>query len=196
MCQAFRIASGFPETERPVAVRLFWQAFSGKLGKVMGPEEKALRFLDRVINPDFALSALSPDGHLLGLAGFKTDEGALVGGSLNDMIAVYGKFGGLWRGTLLDLLERETEPDCLLMDGIFVAEDARGQGVGSALLEAVCAQARDRGLARVRLDVINTNPRARALYERAGFKAVSEEKTGVLEAVFGFSSATRMERAV
>ncbi|MCK7615287.1 GNAT family N-acetyltransferase [Roseibium sediminicola] len=196
MRQAFRIVPGFPETERPVAVRLFWRAFSGKLGTVMGPEEKALRFLDRVIDPGFALGALSPDGRLLGLAGFKTDQGALVAGGLEDMIAVYGTLGGTCRGLLLDVLERETEPHCLLMDGIFVAEEARGQGVGSALLEAVCAQARERGLARVRLDVINTNPRARALYERAGFKAVSEEKTGVLEVLFGFSSATRMERTV
>jgi len=193
---AFTIVPGFPETERPVAVRLFWQAFSGKLGKVMGPEDKALRFLERVINPDFALSALSPDGRLLGLAGFKTEKGALVGGSLSDMTAVYGTFGGTCRGLLLDVLERETEPDCLLMDGIFVAEEARGQGIGGALLEAVCAEARSRNLGRVRLDVINTNPRARALYERAGFTAVSEEKTGFLEILFGFASATRMERAV
>lgn len=196
MSSTFQIAAGFPEAERPAAVRLFWQAFSGKLGKVMAPEEKALGFLTRVINPDFALSALSPDGRLLGLAGFKTGTGALVGGGLRDMTAVYGTFGGTWRGLLLDALERETEVGCLLMDGIFVEETARGQGIGGALLEAVCAEARSRDLARVRLDVINTNPRARALYERAGFKPVSEQKTGVLEPLFGFSSATRMERTV
>lgn len=196
MTRTFRIESGFPDTERQTAVRLFWQAFSGKLGTVMAPEAKALGLLDRVINPAFAISALSADNHLLGLAGFKTEEGALVGGSLKDMTAVYGPFGGTWRGLLLDMLERETDKDCLLMDGIFVAEEARGQGIGGALLDAVCAEARKRRLSRVRLDVINTNPRARALYERAGFDAVSEEKTGVLEFLFGFASATRMERAV
>ncbi|WP_269584815.1 GNAT family N-acetyltransferase [Roseibium sp. Sym1] len=196
MPPTYRIVPGFPQTERPVAVRLFWQAFAGKLGRVMAPEDKALAFLERVINPDFAVSALSPEGGLLGLAGFKTDQGALIGGGLGDMTAVYGLFGGTWRGLLLDTLERETEDGCLLMDGIFVAEDARGRGIGGALLEAVFTEARSRNLSRVRLDVINTNPRAKALYERKGFKAVSEEKTGILELLFGFSSSTRMARTV
>jgi len=196
MTAAYRIVPGFPDSERPAAVRLFWQAFSGKLGTVMAPEDKAIGFLDRVIDPEFALSALSPENRLLGLAGFKTEEGALVGGSLKDMTAVYGVVGGTWRGLLLDVLERDMEKDCLLMDGIFVAEDARGRGIGGALLEAICAKARERRLSRVRLDVINTNPRAKALYERAGFKAVSEKETGFFEFLFGFASATRMERVV
>jgi len=196
MTQTFQIAAGFPEPARPAAARLFWQAFAGKLGTVMAPEDRALRFLERVIRPDHALSVQSDDGQLLGLAGFKTDKGAMVGGRLSDMTAVYGVFSGTWRGLLLDLLERKTEPDCLLMDGIFVAEEARGRGIGSALLEAICGEARSRNLSRVRLDVIDTNPRARALYERAGFKAVSEEKTGILEPLFGFASATRMERTL
>jgi len=192
----FQIAPGFPEAERRTAVRLFWHAFSGKLGTIMAPEEKALRFLERVINPEFALGATGPEGRLIGLAGFKTDQGALVGGSLRDMTAIYGTVGGTWRGLLLDLLERDTEPDCLLMDGIFVAEEARGQGVGSALLDAICNEARQRGLSRVRLDVIDSNPRARVLYERAGFAAVGVEKTGPFKFLFGFASATRMDRAV
>lgn len=196
MALSFRISPGFPEVERPLAARLFWHAFSGKLGTVMGPEAKALRFLERVINPEFALGAIAPDGRLIGLAGFKTADGALVGGGLKDMTSIYGPIGGTWRGLLLDVLERDTEPDCLLMDGIFVAEEARGQGVGSTLLEAICNEARQRGLSRVRLDVIDSNPRARALYERAGFSAISEEKTEIFEFLFGFASSTRMERAV
>ena len=196
MSGSFRITQGFPDAERPTAARLFWQAFSGKLGTLMAPEDKALRFLERVINPDFALGALSPDGRLAGLAGFKTEEGAMIGGSLGDMTAIYGPIGGTWRGLLLEVLERNTEPDCLLMDGIIVAEDARGKGLGRALLDAMCDEARRRGLSRVRLDVIDSNPRARALYERAGFVAISEEKTEIFEVLFGFASATRMERVV
>ena len=82
------------------------------------------------------------------------------------------------------------------MDGIFVAESARGRGIGGTLLKAIGEEARQRSLTRVRLDVIDTNPRAKALYERSGFKAVGEEKTGFLELLFGFSSATRMEKQV
>lgn len=196
MSAKISILAGFPEDQRPVAARLFWQAFSGKLGKVLAPEDKALRLVERILNPEFAISAVDEDGRLLGLAGYKTSDGALAGGSLADMTAVYGMFGGLWRGFLLDVLERKIEPDCLLMDGIFVAETARGQGIGGTLLKAIGEEARQRSLSRVRLDVVDTNPRAKALYERSGFKAVGEEKTGFLELLFGFSSATRMEKQV
>jgi GNAT superfamily N-acetyltransferase len=190
------ISDGFPEDQRPAAARLFWQAFSGKLGKVLAPEKKALRLIERILNPAFAISALDPKGRLLGLAGYKTADGAFAAGGLDDMTAVYGQLGGLLRGVFVEVLDRKIEPDCLLMDGIFVAESARGRGVGSTLLNAIGEEARRRSLSRVRLDVIDTNPRAKALYERTGFKAVGEEKTGFLELLFGFSSATRMEKQV
>ena len=49
------------------------------------------------------------------------------------------------------------------MDGIVVAPDARGQGIGSELLRRVVAFARDSGFKQVRLDVVDTNPGARCL---------------------------------
>lgn len=82
------------------------------------------------------------------------------------------------------------------MDGICVSEKARGMGVGTALLETVFQCARDTGLRKVTLDVINTNPRAKALYERRGFVAVSEESTSILKPLLGFDSATRMVKTV
>ncbi|MEE4013287.1 GNAT family N-acetyltransferase [Roseibium sp. FZY0029] len=190
------ISSGFPEDQRPAAARLFWEAFSGKLGKVLAPKEKALRLIERILDPAFAISALDREGQLLGLAGYKTADGSFAAGNLDDMTAVYGQCGGLLRGVFVEVLERKIEPDCLLMDGIFVAESARGRGIGGTLLNAIAEEARRRSLSRVRLDVIDTNPRAKALYERSGFTAVGEEKTGFLELLFGFSSATRMEKQV
>ena len=192
--QQFHIVSGFPENQRVTAAALFWQAFSGKLGKILAPDDKALFLIARLLDPDFAISALDEDGGLIGMAGFKTKEGALVAGSLSDMTAVYGLFGGLWRGIVLDLLERDPEPGLLLMDGIFVGAEARGLGVGTALLNEICSAAVARGCSRVRLDVIDTNPRARALYERSGFVSAGTEETGPFKYIFGFSSATRMEK--
>lgn len=162
----------------------------------MKPETKALTFFEDALDPAFSFGAVSCKGSLLGLAGFKTGEGAFIRGTLSQMTAVYGRFGGLWRGLLLDLLERETEPGSLLMDGIFVSDAARGKGVGTALLQAIFRKAAGDGLHRVRLDVIDRNVRARALYERMGFSPVSEARTGPFRHVFGFSSATRMERPI
>lgn len=186
------ITQGFDPSEAPAAAALFWSAFSAKLGLLLGPSPRALGFLADVMDPRFAFSARDAGGRLLGLAGFKTADGALVGGTLGDLARHYGAFGTLWRAPLLSLLERDVEPGVLLMDGIFVAPDARGHGAGSALLEAVKTRARDAGLASVRLDVIDTNPRARALYERSGFVPGPVHSTGPLRHLFGFRSSTEM----
>ncbi len=190
------VSQGFTEAERSQAAALFWQAFAAKLHKVMGPDDKGLAFFERALAPDFALVARDSSGRLLGLAGFKTAEGGLAGGSLSDLARVYGWFGALWRGMVLSVLERDLKPGVFQMDGIFVAAEARGQGVGTMLLSAIKDEARSRGMAEVQLDVIDTNPRAQALYEREGFKPVGYEKTGPFRHLFGFSSATKMSWAV
>jgi ribosomal protein S18 acetylase RimI-like enzyme len=188
----FTITHGFPEAQRAIAARLFWQAFGAKLGRVMGPEVKALEFLESALDPSHAISALSPQGTLLGLAGFKTERGAFIGGGFGDLARAYGWPGALWRAPLLALLERKLAPDSLLMDGIYVAGAARGHGIGTALLDAIKAEAGARGLTRVRLDVIESNPRARALYERQGFRATGTEQLGPLRHLFGFAASTTM----
>jgi ribosomal protein S18 acetylase RimI-like enzyme len=192
----FTIHHGLKSHHRSAAARLYWQAFGGKLGRVMGPDELAHVFLERVMRSDHVIVALNDADTLLGLAGFKTRDGSFAGGSLDDLRSVYGRFGALWRGTLLQLLSRDVDNARFLMDGICVSREARGLGIGSLLVEAICDEARARGYADVRLDVVDTNFRARALYERLGFKVAKTETLGPLRHVFGFSSATMMVRRV
>lgn len=188
------IRHGFDAKDHDRVTDLYWQAFRDKLVRCMGPDAKGRAFVSRVLNPDFAISAYDGD-RLLGVAGFKTWQGALVGGEFEDMRAVYGTLGTLLRGALLGLLERG-EDDRFLMDGIFVAPEARGRGVGTALLAEICAEGKRRGYSRVRLDVIDRNTRARALYEREGFEAVKDEPTWPFFWLFGFSNSTIMVKDI
>ncbi len=63
-------------------------------------------------------------------------------------------------------------PNCYLQD-LFTAPDARGQGVGQALIKAVYAQAEMAGAGRVYCQTHETNLTAQRLYdkvaERSGF---------------------------
>jgi ribosomal protein S18 acetylase RimI-like enzyme len=52
-----------------------------------------------------------------------------------------------------------------------VLPEARGRGVGDALLAAIEAEARRRGCCKVTLEVREDNPVARRLYVRNGFTA-------------------------
>lgn len=188
------IQTGLPAPLRSEAAQMYWGAFRSKLGRLMGPDARGIAFVERVLDPTHCIAALC-DGRLLGVAGFKTAQGAFVDGGLGDMWAIYG-IGTLWRAAGLALLERDIDNERFLMDGIIVAPQARGQGIGTRLLDAIAHEARRRGHTAVRLDVIDTNPRARALYERQGFHAVATEDTGPARWLFGFRSSTTMIRPV
>lgn len=189
---SYEIRQGFEAGQSTKIARLFWQAFKGKLFFALGPEEKALGFLKSVVNADYAFSAVDADGEVLGVAGFKTKAGAFIGGGMTDLFRTYGVLGAIWRAAVLILLERPVEDAILLMDGIFVSDGARGQGVGSALLNAIKNEAKVRDCSKVRLDVIDSNPRARALYERQGFIAGETVDIGLLKSLFGFQKVTTM----
>jgi len=83
--------------------------------------------------------------------------------------------GGGLIGLAHTILHRNTAmiaPVCYMQD-LFVAQEARGHGVGRALIEAVYARARAAGLPRVYWQTHETNATAQALYdkvaERSGF---------------------------
>ncbi len=190
------VQTGLPEAQRAAAVALYWQAFGGKLGTVLGPEARALRFLARVMRADHAIVALDADGNLLGMAGFKTPAASFAGGAASDIRACYGWAGAAWRLPLLWLLGREVDNHRFLLDGICVARDLRGRGIGSALMAAICDEARARGYTQVRLDVIDGNWRARALYERLGFEVEKTVGIGLLRHVYGFAATTTMVRTL
>ncbi|MEL6550453.1 MAG: GNAT family N-acetyltransferase [Pseudomonadota bacterium] len=185
------IAPGFKEGHRADVARLFLEAFGAKLAPALGTDTRAVTFIARGLRPDFAFSA-TLDGRLVGVAGIKTAKGGLMTASYADLRASYGAFGAVWRGAVLDLFERKLDEGVLQMDGIFVAEAARGQGVGSKLLDAVVWTARMNRCDTVRLDVVDTNTRARALYERYGFQEVGRMKSGLLAPLMGFREATTM----
>lgn len=61
---------------------------------------------------------------------------------------------------------------------ICTAPEARGRGVGKALLEAYRAESARRGYKTMRLSVHNDNPSAIALYQKCGWRAVLTTQRG------------------
>ncbi|MFT4149331.1 MAG: GNAT family N-acetyltransferase [Paracoccaceae bacterium] len=189
-----RILHGIPEPMRAQAVALYWQAFGPKLAPVMGPTAQARHFLTRVMRLHNAFAAVDERGRLVGIAGYRAPEGTFAGGTLADLRAIYGRTGAAWRAALLWRLANGADDGLFLIDGVCVTPEARGQGVGTALMAALCAEATVRGYPAARLEVIDSNLRARALYERLGFVAIQTQSIGLLRHVFGFAGATTMIR--
>jgi GNAT superfamily N-acetyltransferase len=57
----------------------------------------------------------------------------------------------------------------LLLHDLYVSGEARGAGVGKALVVRLAEIARERGCCRVDVQVLDWNERARAFYESLGF---------------------------
>ena len=92
-----------------------------------------------------------------------------------DMFCIVAEQGGELVGIVQCVLHRSTwsaAPYCYLQD-LFVSPDARDQGVGRSLIEAVYARADGVGAARVYWLTHETNATARVLYDavavRSGF---------------------------
>ena len=127
MTGAWTLSHGLPNSLRPDAAQLYWHAFGPKLGRVLGPDRRALAFLENVIRADHVLIATAQDGSLLGLAGFKTPKGSFAMGNPQALRQFYGPWGGLWRNLLLGLLSSEVDNDNFLIDGICVAPKRGGK---------------------------------------------------------------------
>ncbi|MEM8644829.1 MAG: GNAT family N-acetyltransferase [Pseudomonadota bacterium] len=194
MSQEITIQLGVPEDHAAAATALYCEAFREKLAPFLGDQERSARFLAASLAPDRAFLAIKA-GQVVGIAGFKVDGKGLFEPGFARFFAEYGVSAVLRIGGLL-LLERAESPDVLLMDGIALSPSVRGQGIGSRLLDAIEAHARELGKASIRLDVVDTNSGARRLYERFGFKARKTTSTGLLGRLFSFRASTDMRKSL
>ncbi|MER7762805.1 GNAT family N-acetyltransferase [Streptomyces sp. NPDC097619] len=172
---------------------LYWEAFGRKLGGALGPAPRGRAFLAAHMHRDRAVTALV-DGRVVGVAGFKIGGRGLSSARTADVLRAYGPLRGLVRLPLLALLERRTAPRRLDLDGLAVDPALRGRGIGTRLLDEVGALAAEHGCDHVRLDVIDGNPRARALYAREGFTVVRTTRTPWLERPLGIGGFATMQR--
>ncbi len=59
--------------------------------------------------------------------------------------------------------------------GIALLKEFWGRGIGTAMFREMIALAKERGIAQLELEFIEGNERARALYEKMGFRVIGEK---------------------
>lgn len=190
-----------PAQHRAEAAALYDAAFGEKFGVAIRNPAQRLALLHDYLAPEYAIVALRGE-QLAGVAGFQTDQGSFTGGMFSgnsgfgDLVSRLGLLRAIWAGLILSLYTRKPAAGELLMDGITVHPNFRSQGIGGRLLDEVVRYAQENGYQQVRLDVIDTNPRARQLYERKGFEAIKTEHFPFLRWLIGFGASTTMRRLV
>jgi ribosomal protein S18 acetylase RimI-like enzyme len=195
------IERGLPEDLRDQAVEIFEDAFGQKMRTVVRDAERRKRFMHASYVAEHCVVA-HRDGRLLGMTGLSSRgepfAGGLMGSSwdLRPHRELLGWVGAAWAVWGSRLSSHRPKADELYVDGIAVAPDARGLGVGTRLLGETAAVARSLGKRFVRLDVTDANPRAQALYERLGYRVTKVQSFGYQERWVGFGGMISMELPV
>jgi ribosomal protein S18 acetylase RimI-like enzyme len=110
-------------------------------------------------------AVLRPHQTLEQLATHEPDDALALGAFDGDALMAVGFVGR-------DSEPNDSEPNAWRVRGMATHEEARGRGAGSAILAALVQHAVDHGATRV---WCNARLRARTLYERAGFRVISEQ---------------------
>jgi ribosomal protein S18 acetylase RimI-like enzyme len=157
------------DADASVVAGLYLSTFTKELTAVFG--RAADETVRRAVHPDTALVACIGD-HIVGFAALADRERRFIQPQPSDFHDLYGP---LARRVRAWMWSRATtpRPQQLLLEGLALEPTARGKGVGSRLLEAVDERARDLGQTEIILEVIDANPRAKALYERHGYRTVT-----------------------
>jgi ribosomal protein S18 acetylase RimI-like enzyme len=195
------IEHGLPVALRSQAAALFEGAFGDKMRLAIRDGQQRMAIMERLIIADHVVIARDED-RLLGMAGLSSlgppFEGGLMGQSWDPrpLRDVLGWVGATWATLSLRLADHHPAADELYIDGLAVAPATRGQGIGSRLLAEIAATARHGGLRFVRLEVVDTNPRAQALYERLGYTVTRVESLRPVQRWTGFGAVISMELRV
>ena len=182
-----------PEEFRVSSLQLYFNALKEKLEPLLGSDSRAQEALASNLGTSKCLVAIC-NQKLIGILGIQAGNGGFVNPTLKTMVKVYGILGGLIRMGGLAILHHRTTPDELYVDGVAVADDMRGNGIGSRLFELLEKKATKNNIRKISLEVIDSNPRARALYERLGFVITKKQSIWPLNLFikFTFRSATLM----
>lgn len=192
MKSSIQIQKGISRDQLPKVVALFDEVFEKKMSLAIPDVEARRQFFAEIFSAQACIAALR-DGDVVGAAGFQNAAEAFSGGLTGRGVPWetirrhFGFFDAIRASFFFGLYTREVSDCTLLMDGIFVDEQARGQGVGRMLLESIIAYAAEQGYKKVQLGVIDTNPRAKALYEKVGFVSAGRKSVACLRWLLGFS---------
>jgi ribosomal protein S18 acetylase RimI-like enzyme len=192
-----QIQQGLPEKHIDAAVEMLLEAFADEFMPILRDEEKARLLLKRVIKRDYMLYA-EEEGELLGILGLQCAEGTFLEASLREFFNIFGLFKGLVKAIGFSFLHHSLKEGELYVEFIAVSPTARGKGIGSKLLDAFEEHGRIGEYKMLRLEVVGSNTRAKALYERVGYEVIKSYSIWPVNKLFGwdYDKVHLMEKVV
>jgi ribosomal protein S18 acetylase RimI-like enzyme len=197
-CELSMLQSNANPQELEEIANIFYHAFKLKVHKIeLFPKDtaQAIRLLAGCFIPGHVLLAIIED-KLVGMLAMDDDRGQSMKFSFSDLSREFGGIGGAVRYYWLNFISLiEKQPaGTLRIAAIAVAEEARGKGIGSLLLKYAEDFAQTQKYRALVLEVVDTNLRARSLYEKLGFIHTKTYSFGFITRHAGFSASDCMRK--
>ncbi|NLG51969.1 MAG: GNAT family N-acetyltransferase [Chloroflexi bacterium] len=189
------IRRGLPDEYRRQAAEILYDGFRRKYQAIFGSEAHGVAIMEKDLDPDNILIALR-QGELVGLTGVEYGRGRYMRPRMATLAVEYGWLRSRLMMAASVLFFSPHRKGELHLGPIAVKAGLRGQGIGTRLLEASFDLARREGLHAVRLEVVDTNPDARRLYERLGFRAIKVKHYPFVRNWMGLSAAITMIKEI
>ena len=192
------IAQIINETQKDEILEIIYDAFEKKLSNLeLKPKskEQGMRIIKKSANFEQGLYGLYKS-KIIGGVGMNYRKKRFYYFPWKVLKKEFGFFGALWRSIVQKFSVDHLKDTELYIGSIAVAEDYRGKGFGTQLLNAVNDFAKKNGFETIILDVVDTNPRAYELYKRYGFEVIKKRKFGFITRSAGFSFTYKMKYMV
>ncbi|POR02474.1 hypothetical protein AU468_06270 [Alkalispirochaeta sphaeroplastigenens] len=189
------------ERQREEVAQILYDAFSAKLLHVWyhnKGKRETLALLKEGLGYEHGLYAVLK-GQVLGFVGMDYGRGKrFLKIPFEKLTETYGFGGGLFRHVMYmfesTFVDSRANSHQTRIFPIAVSPQARGQGLGSILLKAVDEHAQQEDKRSVVLEVIDSNLRARKLYEKEGYVTTGYCYTAFFTKKAGFSGIHYMKK--
>jgi ribosomal protein S18 acetylase RimI-like enzyme len=179
------VNKGLSQKHTSDVIDLLLSTFGEKIMPILGKNNKAKRLLELSINQDNCFSA-EDNTELLGVLAFQINKTRFISITLRSVINEYGIVRGVLKFIGLSLLGHKSYSDEIYVEAVAVCKNARGQGVGTELFEALFGFAKENKVKSITLQVIGPNTKAKELYERLGFVVIKHTRIWPINRMFGW----------
>jgi len=190
-----KISDKINEEQLNQAMNIFYSAFKQKIRHLIKSREKAVAVYKNSINKDRVFYALI-ENDVVGIAGLHYENKNFIDIKYSNLRKHFNPLRSFFIYWIYKIVSPKVKEDAVRIDSIAEKEQFRSAGIGTELINKVLEFAKNKAFKEVILEVVNTNPKAKKLYERMGFKEKKHVRYYLLTRPAGFSSEYIMSYAV
>lgn len=171
------------------------EAFYRKFHPFLGKGNNFNSTLREIINLNMTYGYIE-DNKILGVMLLKEKKSSTFTIKFNKLVQIYGILRGFKVFVFLQFIfgMGKLDDSTLKIEILASHKESRGKGIGTKLLNKAEIIAKKRGYNRIKLEVIDVNPRAKKLYEELGYISTKYVDTHRITKKSGFNGFDEMEK--